>query len=951
MSNFVYDLTTLPGSKTDLVPTPPGADLSKYLPAAHWNEHIQASYDVRAALRTGVFQGLAEQASDPAPSDADAYWWLQNTGVMRLVGPTAFHFGGTITAAEPTLSTHLATRNYVDTHASISPLTAKGDLYTRTATVDARFPVGTAGQLLSVNLATTTGLEWIAPPTTVKTLQGAYTDGGAGPQIINLSTSGKGLKIRDTLAGIGEALFAVQNSTGVTSHFAVNSDGTVTMAGALTVTGVVIGATPTLATHLTTKGYVDGLITGLSWKAMVKYASTVAGGNVTLSGDQAIDGFTTTELDRVLLKNQTNHIENGIWVAHTGAAWTRAIDLPAGSDAATTACFVDLGTLNQDTSWFCYTDKPLDIVGTDAIDFQIFSNTISQHNALTGLDGGTSGQYYHLTSAEHVGLHGIATGGVTFASSTGVLATDASNFFWDNSAKRLGINSASPQSTLYVNAGTLTSGVGAHVVATNSGTAYTAHFALHSPTADNPVRLNFGDDTNGLTAQIEGTGVAGGGFLRFITRPAGGGTPAERMRILNDGKLGVGIANPSYPFQFVYSNAGGLFGLQNTSASGTTGVLCWDTSGVTKTDFGYANGSWGDARAGKSYWYHNGVDFTVCTGSPNPTIFSLTVKSDGKIGFGTTAPANPFNFRYSGAATHKVVGINRNNSDVAAWYLGDTGSPDYNGMLATNNSDLIIGHDVGGTFTETMRVTKSGTAGVVGKVGIGTTSPTALLHLKAGTTAASTAPLKLTSGDLMTAPEAGAIEFLSDKFYGTITTGTVRSAFVFETRSVSTGTGLSGGGDLSANRTLTLDQAVIPTWTGAHTFTGGVTFKNHSAFAGSGFIPETRAIQTTTVTPAVLWSKTLADDTLYWVEVRVIGRDTAGVERAYYGRTFYVYRQNPGGAVLGNVIELFSEETDADWDVGVNVNTNDVEVKVTGKSSVTINWAGTVTMQAVSGNA
>jgi hypothetical protein len=182
MSNFVYDLTTLPGSKTDLVPTPPGADLSKYLPATHWNTHVQASYDIRDAIRKGVFQGLTEQASDPAPSDADAYWWLQNTGVMRLVGPTEFHFGGTITAAEPTLSTHLATRNYVDTHASISPLTAKGDLYTRTTTVDARFPVGTAGQLLSVNLATTTGLEWIAPPTTVKTLQGAYTDGGHHPQ-------------------------------------------------------------------------------------------------------------------------------------------------------------------------------------------------------------------------------------------------------------------------------------------------------------------------------------------------------------------------------------------------------------------------------------------------------------------------------------------------------------------------------------------------------------------------------------------------------------------------------------------------------------------------------------------------------------------------------------------------------------------------------------------------
>jgi len=46
-----------------------------------------------------------------------------------------------------------------------------------------------------------------------------------------------------------------------------------------------------------------------------------------------------------------------------------------------------------------------------------------------------------------------------------------------------------------------------------------------------------------------------------------------------------------------------------------------------------------------------------------------------------------------------------------------------------------------------------------GKLGIGTASPTAVLHLKAGTTTANTAPLKFTSGTNLTTAEAGAMEF------------------------------------------------------------------------------------------------------------------------------------------------------------------------------------------------
>jgi len=48
------------------------------------------------------------------------------------------------------------------------------------------------------------------------------------------------------------------------------------------------------------------------------------------------------------------------------------------------------------------------------------------------------------------------------------------------------------------------------------------------------------------------------------------------------------------------------------------------------------------------------------------------------------------------------------------------------------------------------------------------------ITIRPGTTAAGTAPIKFSSGSLMTTPEAGAFEFLTDRFYVTQTTSTIR---------------------------------------------------------------------------------------------------------------------------------------------------------------------------------
>lgn len=70
-------------------------------------------------------------------------------------------------------------------------------------------------------------------------------------------------------------------------------------------------------------------------------------------------------------------------------------------------------------------------------------------------------------------------------------------------------------------------------------------------------------------------------------------------------------------------------------------------------------------------------------------------------------------------------------------------------------------------------------------IGSSSATPTALLHVNSGAT--TLAPFKIASGSLLTTPEESAIEFLTDKWYLTITTGAARKEFTLNDAALTSG--------------------------------------------------------------------------------------------------------------------------------------------------------------------
>ena len=156
---------------------------------------------------------------------------------------------------------------------------------------------------------------------------------------------------------------------------------------------IILNNGPTLDGHAATKLYVDNNSRGLAIKEHVKFATTSDISNHMYGGVIKnlfqIDQTDISSGDRILVKDQINKWENGVYVANQDTnGWTRAVDFDSSSNMVFGSYFfVDGGYDNINTSWVLTDISNIIFDGSTIggeVNFSKFSATNNLHVADNG---------------------------------------------------------------------------------------------------------------------------------------------------------------------------------------------------------------------------------------------------------------------------------------------------------------------------------------------------------------------------------------------------------------------------------------------------------------------------------------------------------------------------------------------------------------------------------------
>jgi hypothetical protein len=241
-------------------------------------------------------------------------------------------------------------------------------------------------------------------------------------------------------------------------------------------------------------------------------------------------------------------------------------------------------------------------------------------------------------------------------------------------------------------------------------------------------------------------------------------------------RLGIGPSAPvakldvGTNFRFVvYPDYAGLgdIGASSTLIGSYAGDLAFFAetgSGTTgkKTIFAYFNGT----------TVKSAMEVANTTGGTTSTLELM--KGGGNVNVGASASV----------AARNAVTVKNTSANAAAeagFYATSEVGNAFFGMTSNASSrtvaGLVISAEAGSTFPMTFWTNGSRRMTITGADGylaLNRSTATARLHIAAGSASATTAPLKFDSGTLMSTPETGAVEFLTDDLLFTITTGSAR---------------------------------------------------------------------------------------------------------------------------------------------------------------------------------
>jgi hypothetical protein len=437
----------------------------------------------------------------------------------------------------------------------------------------------------------------------------------AGTQELTNKTINAG---SNTLSNIPNSALTNSSVTIGTTPLSLGAS-TLTLGG---LTSVTVTQDPTNAFDLTTKQYVDALVSGINYHEPVRYATTIDLGSVTYNngtsgvgatltnaGTQAalvIDGYTFTATDvtnatRVLVKDEANAAYNGVYtVTNQGSGstnWqlTRATDYDSTGDSATTMgpgdlMYVIAGTANATTNWIQVTDLPITI-GTTGVSF----------SQVGGASGFTAGTGLSLTGS----VFSITNTAVTAASYT------LASFTVNAQGQLTAASSAS------------TTGTG-NVVLDTSATLTSP--TLVTPALGTPTALTLTNATGlPLTTGVTGTLPTANGGTNLTSFTSGGAVYATSTSALTTGTLPIasgGTNSTSTP------TAGGVaYGTGTAYAVTSAG-----TSGQVLTSAGSGVPTWETPATGVSSFSAGSTGLTPATA----TTGAVTLAGTLATGFGGT---------------------------------------------------------------------------------------------------------------------------------------------------------------------------------------------------------------------------------------------------------------------------------------------------------------------------